>query len=193
MKTIPMIVLLAAAVMFGSPVSAAEQNPFKNATDETEGGLAGEADDAPRPKLKDEVLLGMTKADCERAIRRARGGGVSPTYKPGVDVRGNTVESADYKPGVDARGNKVEAADLAGSTQLADSLPSVIQFSLDVDIFDFSNRADLQDVFGNVTSSLGKVEYDLNTGQMTINGVPLGDPQQDAVAIACMQALGRLP
>ncbi len=188
---LPLVSALFGAALMVSPVHAADDNPFSNATDDSGGGVTSQ-NASPRPVLKDQVLLGMTRADCERAIAKSQGTAVPAEYQPGVDVRGNKVAGADYQPGVDVRGNKVAEADLAGSNDLAKSLPKKIQFNLDIDVFDFSNRADLQNTFGNVTSSLGKVEYDLNTGVMKINGVPLNDPQADAIAIACMQALGRL-
>lgn len=180
---------VAAALAVSGSALAASDNPFSNATDGQQGGLSQSAV-SPRPVLKDDLLVNMSREDCERAIRKA--GAVSADYQSGVDAHGRPVASADYQPGVDAHGKPVTPAEDPNASALAKSLvPEVIDFPLDVDIFDFSNRADLQSLFGNVTSSIGKVSYDLGSGQMTINGIPLNDPEAEAVAAACMAALGR--
>ncbi|MEQ9488341.1 MAG: hypothetical protein RIM72_05020 [Alphaproteobacteria bacterium] len=68
-------------------------NPFNN-----DGGFAGTSGTAPRAPDKPEVLrIRITKRDCRRLAIETRSADVA--YQPGVDVRGNAVESADLHSG----------------------------------------------------------------------------------------------
>lgn len=81
------IVLLAAVSV------AAQENPFNNS-----GGFAGDGQSAPRAPDKPEILrIQISKRTCRRLAIETRSDDVA--YQPGVDVRGNAVESADLNTG----------------------------------------------------------------------------------------------
>lgn len=92
------------------------------------------------------------------------------------------VASADvnYKPGVDVRGNSVAPADLNSGSQIA--APEVISFPLTLDL---SERLGLSDdvlarpVIGNVEVTSG--------GQVTFNGEPLNSDEQRELAQKCQR------
>ncbi|MEQ8441629.1 MAG: hypothetical protein RIM33_05480 [Alphaproteobacteria bacterium] len=127
----------------------------------------------PQPQGGGEVLLQMSRRDCERLIRRA-------------DVPG-----ADYVPGVDVRGNAVHGADLEGTLTAADLLPESIAFELSLNPLGYAGNDALEDVFSNSSTGFGMVEYNLASGALTLDGRRLDDGTESEMLDLCRNALGR--
>jgi hypothetical protein len=89
-----------------------------------------------------------------------------------------------YQPGVDVHGKPVAPADLPGSTMQA-IVPKTVEF--DVSFYPLARarggRFDQSELY------VGTVRYDLNTGEVLFNGVPLTDPEKDEMARRCRAAL----
>lgn len=110
----------------------------------------------------------ISKNDCDRVVRHVPAGDVA------------------FKPGVDVRGNSVEPADLAGTSSIA--LPDVIEFNLTVDVLNDLGISDDSPLAPEGDAILGKVTYDMLSGAVTFNGEPLGDPELAAIAAGCRAA-----
>lgn len=156
-----------------TPATAGDTNPFTNATGSGEGSTR-QVDDAavPKPDAKPEILLRMSRKDCERLLRR-------------VDVPG-----ADYVPGVDVRGNKVASANLKGTLTAADILPEEIAFELALNPLASAGNAALATTFSESSASFGSVKFNLSSGSLTLNGKPLLDSSEQDMVALCRQALG---
>jgi len=103
----------------------------------------------------------MSGKDCRRLIQdRAR---ADVNYKPGVDVRGRKVRSANVKS---SHGIK---------------LPRTIEFDIAFNPLKGTSASR----FGETSASVGKVKYDMNKGTFTFNGQPIGDREQAKLARAC--------
>lgn len=148
-------------------------NPFNN-----EGGFAGQFGTAPRAPDKPEVLrIRITKRDCRRLAIETRSADVA--YQPGVDVRGNAVESADLQSGFQY------------------TLPDVIEFPIRINPITFQadrREADPDGVFAanDSTITVAQVRFDILSGKVTINGEPLVDSARQDVLDRCAAA-GFLP
>lgn len=103
--------------------------------------------------------------DCQRLVQ----------HRPAADVA--------YKPGVDVHGRSVASADLPGQARITG--PNEIAINLTVDVLQqYGVPADsLLSPSGE--ASVGTVKYDIAAGRLTYNGQPLSDPEQDALAAAC--------
>lgn len=110
----------------------------------------------------------VSSKDCRRLVR----------HYPDADVA--------YKPGVDVRGNPVASADLAGSRLKV--LPDKLTIPITADLLNGFGIADDSPFALEGETRIGTVEYDINKGTMTYNGQPLGDPEQQALAAACAAA-----
>lgn len=173
-RFVPFFAVFATLAM---PFASAE-NPFTNATGGgEEGGVAAsqprEQATPPRPEAKPDILLRMSKKDCERLIRRA-------------DVPG-----AEYKAGVDVRGNRVAGADLAGTLTAADVLPKEIAFELSMNPLGYAGNEDLADIFSESSTSFGQVRFDLSSGALSLNGKRLNGATEAEMLALCRQALNR--
>jgi hypothetical protein len=95
------------------------------------------------------------------------------------------VPNADvaYKPGVDVRGNAVASADLPGTSLL--KLPETIQFNLSFDLMSEFGVTDASPLAPIGEASIGVVTFDILSGKSTFNGQPLGDPEQSMLAAVC--------
>lgn len=113
------------------------------------------------------VRITITKLDCSRLVR----------HLPAPDVA--------YKPGVDVHGKAVAPADLPGSgaNAVPNLIPEVLEIPLNVK--PMQGKAYATNGLDDTNMSLGTVRYNLATGNFTINGQPLGDPEQQALAEAC--------
>lgn len=156
-----------------TPAAAGDANPFTNATG-SGGGSSREVDGpaVPKPDAKPEILLRMSRKDCERLLRR-------------VDVPG-----ADYVPGVDVRGNKVASANLKGTLTAADILPEEIAFELALNPLASAGNAALATTFSESSASFGNVRFNLSSGSLTLNGKPLNDSTEQDMIPLCRQAVG---
>jgi len=110
----------------------------------------------------------VSRKDCQAVVR----------YVPDPGVT--------YQPGVDAHGNPVAPADLPGSTMQA-IVPKTVEF--DVSFYPLAGRGPGR--FSGSELYVGTVHYDLGTGEILFNGVPLTDPQKDELAQRCREALRR--
>ena len=113
-----------------------------------------------------QTTVRVSRADCARLVE----------YKqpPGVA----------YKSGVDVRGNSVAPADLPGSSRSI-VLPEHVEFDISFNPL----RGNLANRFGRTELNVGRIGFDLETGEATFNGQPLTSPQQAELARKCQRAL----
>ena len=120
------------------------------------------------PAWADDARLRIPRADCLALV----------PHQPDPDVA--------YKPGVDVRGRPVAPADLPGSRLRVD-LPDQVEF----DVSFSPLRGAAGNRFGDTELYVGTVRYNLKTGEATLNGVPLSDPQKAEIAARCREVLRR--
>jgi hypothetical protein len=92
----------------------------------------------------------ITRNDCERLIRHEARGDVA--YKPGVDVRGRKVVPAEGPDAVD----------------MGKLVPDVLEFAIALNPLKGGAAR-----FGETALSVGTIRFDMNSGQATLDGVPL--------------------
>ncbi|MBL8834191.1 MAG: hypothetical protein JNL71_17500 [Rhodospirillales bacterium] len=117
---------------------------------------------APAPSTKVEV----TGIDCRRLFVE---------HRPSADVA--------YKPGVDVHGKPVASADLNPTPQI--KVPETVAFDIAVDLKRFGVPAASPLFQPNV--KLGEVRMDLASGRVLYNGQPLGNPELEALREVCRQ------
>ncbi len=83
------------------------------------------------------------------------------------------------KPGVDVRGRRVVPADLGGGSPI--KLPKEITIDIGIDLEEKYGLGAGGDYTG--TAKVGKVT--VKNGQVTFNGQPLGNQEQQAITAAC--------
>ena len=105
--------------------------------------------------------LTVSKKDCAGIVAHA----------PSADVA--------YKPGTDVHGRKVTPADLGGGSPL--KLPKEITIDIGIDLEEKYGLGAGGDYTG--TANVGKVK--VKNGQITFNGQPLGNQEQQAISAAC--------
>jgi hypothetical protein len=110
----------------------------------------------------------VSRKDCQSLIR----------YVPDPGVA--------FQPGVDVHGKPVAPADLPGST-IRSVLPETVEF--DVSFYPLARARGGR--FNQSELYVGTVRYDLNTGEVLFNGVPLTNPEKDEMAERCRAALRR--
>ena len=108
----------------------------------------------------------ITKRDCRRLARQVNRAGIE--YRPGVDVRGRRVESAEVK----------------GARPIV--LPEIITFDVKFDIRKFLGKPADQAMV-----AVGKVEYNIKSGKLTFNGQELAGGEERELAVKCQKILGR--
>lgn len=113
---------------------------------------------APADKAKVEV----SAKDCQR---------LTVNHQAAPDVA--------YKPGVDVHGKKVKSADLHDYSGVLAAVPTSVEFDLSI------SPMSGVDALADSTASVGTIKYDIMSGQMTYNGVRLDDQQQTELAAAC--------
>lgn len=162
-------------------------------------GFPAKAQDTP-------MVITITKTDCSRLIQHQPSADVA--YKPGVDVRGRPVASADTDPSRAEFAKKI--------------LPEVLEFPITINPMNYGARksaykskstteaaisagggtptaAQSQALataegklagysakgLDNTTASVGTVKYDFAKGSFTFNGEPLVSDDQAKLAAAC--------
>lgn len=110
----------------------------------------------------------VSRKDCQALVRHVPDPGVA------------------YQPGVDVRGRPVAPADLPGS-----SLQAIVPKSVEFDISFFPMAGRWPGRFDQSELYVGTVRYDLGTGEVLFNGVPLTDREKDELARRCREALRR--
>ena len=129
------------------------------------------ADDRARaqttaPDVTSTIII--TRKDCQRFTRHTARNDVN--YKPGIDVYGRPVKSADLKPS-------------------AIKLPDEIKIDLNVDIFDFVGNTPAPKGLGDSRARLGTITF--NGGRLLFNGKPLGEEINPEILAVCDELLKR--
>jgi hypothetical protein len=101
--------------------------------------------------------------DCKRLVKYMPSADVA--YKPGVDVHGNAVKSAEDRP--------------LGAIEVPQEI--VIDFGIDLAGRYGFGAAGLFDA----TAAIATIKYDIGTGGLTMNGKPLLDADSQAIEAAC--------
>lgn len=141
----------------------AQENPFENEGEEAPPSTA--ASEIPETTGESKESVVVTGKICNRVT----------AYVPADDVA--------YQPGVDVDGNAVAPADIPGSQTF--ELPDNIAFELPLNPFEYVGNSDLAEKFPDAQFSVGRVEYDLSSGKLTLNGKVLNQGQNAAIAAAC--------
>ncbi len=152
------------------------------------------------------LVITITKTDCSRLIQHQASADVA--YKPGVDVRGKPVVSADADPGRAEFAKKIvpevmefpvtinpmnygarksayksksstESAIAAGGGT-ATAAQSQALASAEGKLAGYSAKG-----LDNTTTSVGTIKYDFGKGTFTFNGEPLVSDDQAKLAAAC--------
>lgn len=113
------------------------------------------------------LRITITKTDCSRLVR----------HTPSADVA--------YQAGRDVKGRPVAGADLPGSGAAAmpNLVPDVLEIPLSIKPMSGAGYA--SHGLGDSQVGIGTVKYDMAKGTFTLNGQPMGDPDQQALAEAC--------
>lgn len=114
---------------------------------------------------QDQVIVTITKADCDRLVE----------HRPAPDVA--------YQPGVDVNGQPVVPADLNGGLQLA--VPDTIRIPITVDLFNRFGIPANPNSF-EAEAVVGEVTY--RDGRATFNGQPLQDDAAAELSTLCQKA-----
>lgn len=152
------------------------------------------------------LVITITKTDCSRLIQHQASADVA--YKPGVDVRGKPVASADADPAraefakklipevmefpvtinpmnYGARKSAYKSkestqAAIAAGGGTATAAQSQALASAESKLAGYSAKG-----LDNTTTSVGTVKYDFAKGSFTFNGEPLVSDDQAKLAAAC--------
>lgn len=119
-----------------------------------------------RPTTPAATKVQVTASDCRRLFIEHRAS-ADVAYKPGVDVRGKPVVSADLNPTLQIK------------------VPEAVAFDIAVDLTKFGVPATSKLFQPNV--KLGEVRMDVASGRVLYNGEPLGNPELEALREACRQ------
>jgi len=113
------------------------------------------------------LRITITKMDCSRLVR----------HMPSDDVA--------FRPGEGLSGQQVVPADVPGSgaAALPNLLPDVLEIPINVK--PLQGKAYATHGLDDTNMSLGVVRYDIARGTFSLNGEPLGGPDQQALAEAC--------
>lgn len=118
--------------------------------------------------VTDDTRIRIPRDDCARLVR----------HKP--------APGAAYKPGVDVRGKKVAPAELPGS-----GFPVAVPEEVEFDVSFNPLRGGAASRFKRSKSIVGRVRFNLKTGEATFNGISLTDTEQAELARKCQRILSR--
>lgn len=127
----------------------------------------------PRPDAKPDILVRMSRDTCQRVLRH------------------RDVAEAGFVPDVDVRGDSVKSAEHAGTLGAADVLPEEIAFELALNPLIFAGNPRLASVFSNTSATIGSIKYDLLSGALTFNDIRIDATVEDDLILLCRQALAR--
>jgi hypothetical protein len=124
-----------------------------------------------QPAEQGDVPVYVTRQDCHQLV----------AHHPAPDV--------NYQPGVDVHGRPVAPADLPGSQNLK-ILPDRVTFDLKVNPLAYGSRLSTSagDKFANTAMPIARIEVDLLSGAVKVNGQPLDSEQTRIVTDACRKA-----
>jgi len=118
----------------------------------------------------EEVQLTVSEKNCARIEKHIVRSDV--TYKPGVDVHGNSVAPADLNQ------NQIK-------------LPENVTIDLSLPLQDlFSAANPPSEKLKNAEVQVGTLEYNLGNGKLTFNGQVLADPALHEIAAKCREMYG---
>jgi hypothetical protein len=115
-----------------------------------------------------ELTIVMSEKECRRLLQ----------HQPDADVA--------FKPGVDVRGNSVAPADLASNQDMLAKLAKVYEFPIRIN--PLSGEAGQR--FSETRLDLGKIRFDPNTGDVSYNGQPLPGSNRRDFVYQCQKLLG---
>ena len=136
--------------------AAGAANPFAN-------------DDGSHPRPPDRETVRYLKISgkvCNRLVN----------HQPAADV--------EYQSGVDVRGNAVVPADLPGS-RFDFKLPENVSFDLALNPLQFVGNANFATLFSESSMNFGRINYNLASRRLTLDGRILGDEEAQLIAEAC--------
>jgi hypothetical protein len=116
----------------------------------------------PVNAFAEDIKLEVSKANCARITKYVAEQDI--TYKPGVDVHGKPVVSADL-------------------TNQNIELPDTIYINLSLPFKDLLNNYNPK--LKNADVYVGVIEYNISSGKMLYNGQELSDPALNAIAQEC--------
>ena len=90
--------------------------------------------------------------------------------------------NVNYKPGVDVRGRKISGADLEDRHKL--KLPSAVEFNIGFNPL----KGAAATRFGQTSTNVGKVKYDISKNTFTFNGQPMNEKAMADMARKCRGA-----
>jgi hypothetical protein len=124
-----------------------------------------------QPSVTSDTPVYVTRQDCNQLV----------AHHPAPDVT--------YQPGVDVHGRPVAPADLPGSRNLQ-ILPDRVTFDLKVNPLAYGSRLSTSpgDKFANTAMTVARIEVDLLSGALRLNGQPLDSEQTRIVTEACRKA-----
>ena len=96
------------------------------------------------------------------------------------------LNGANYVEGIDVRGSKVAGAGLVTEKNPFE-FPNEIEFDLSLSPFQAAGLGDFNLLFPNSEFSLGKIQYDISKGKLTLNGKSLDLKESETVAELCQQ------
>lgn len=94
------------------------------------------------------------------------------------------LDGAAYVAGVDVRGNSVISADLDENNH-GFKFPDEVEFDLSLSPFQSAGLTNLDELFPNSSFSIGKIKYSVSRGELTFNGKVLSDEQNRSLSEAC--------
>jgi len=115
-------------------------------------------------QTKAPTKVEVTAADCRRLFVEHRAA-PDVAYRPGVDVRGRPVASADLNP----------------ATQI--KVPETVTMDVAVDMSRYGVPVSSPLYRPNI--KLGEVRVDVASGRVLYNGEPLGNPEMEALRETC--------
>ena len=154
-RLIVFLLLILSAPAAGQNASGTT-NPFSN-------------DGTERPRAPDRESVRYLKISgkvCNRLVN----------HQPAADV--------EYQEGVDVRGNAVAPADLPGS-RFQFKLPENVSFDLALNPLQFAGNANLATLFSESSMNFGRINYNLASRRLTLDGKILGDEEAQLIAEAC--------
>lgn len=113
-----------------------------------------------------ERTIAVAASDCRLAIE----------HGPVADV--------DFESGVDVYGRPVVPAD---ATRAGVALPDIVSIFVSADVRDTFQLGDDSPLL-SFDAAIGVVEYDLSSGRLLFNGVPLSERDEQALVALCREA-----
>jgi hypothetical protein len=115
-----------------------------------------------------ERTIAVARSDCRLAIEHA------------------ATADADFEPGVDVHGRPVVPADVG---RAGVGLPDIVSVFVSAEVRNTFQLSDDSPLL-SFDAGIGVVEYELSSGRLLFNGVPLRERDEQALAALCREAGG---